>query len=76
MFEWNLYLGIILVLGALFFASAIYALFWAVRNKQFQDFDRGARTIFSEDEPEGTHTDYFPGEKAKARRKLEAARKP
>lgn len=75
MFEWNLYLGVILVLGALFFASAVYALYWAARNKQFQDFERGARSVFSEDEPEGEHTDYFPGERNKARRKLEAARK-
>ncbi len=76
MFEWNLYLGVILVLGALFFASAVFALYWAARNRQFQDFDQGARTVFSDDEPEGTHTDFFPGDRERAQRKLEDARKP
>lgn len=73
--EWNLYLVIIFVLGGLFFLSAILALWWAATHGQLRQFERGAKTIFTEEEPEGIQSDFFPGEAKKARRKLEAERK-
>jgi len=73
MFEWNAYLWIIAALGGLFFASAVAALWWSAKNGQLRNFDQGARTVFTEEEPEGVHTDYFPGESAKAARQLREA---
>ncbi len=43
-----------------FFVGAIAAFYWAVRNRQFQDFEQQARMIFDDDEPEGRITDFFP----------------
>lgn len=63
--EWHNYLLVVFLLGGLFFASAIYVLFWSARNRQFQDLEQGARTIFDEEEPEGVQTDFFPGKKVK-----------
>jgi nitrogen fixation-related uncharacterized protein len=59
--EFNGYIITIIVAGALFFASVIWALQWALKNGQLERFDQGARVIFSEDEPEGAQTDFFPG---------------
>ncbi len=73
--EWNLYLIIIFALGGLFFLSAILALWWAASHGQLKQFERGSKTIFNEEEPEGEQTDFFPGEEDKARRKLEAGKK-
>jgi len=44
----------------LFGGAAILALSWAVRDGQFQNFERGAKTIFDPDEPIGEITDCFP----------------
>jgi len=44
----------------LFGGAAVLALAWAVRDGQFQNFERSARTIFDPDEPIGEMTDYFP----------------
>ena len=47
----------------LFFGSgAILAFAWAMKNGQFENFDRGARSIFDLDEPIGQRTDAFPDE--------------
>lgn len=73
MFEWNAYLLVIFGLGGLFFASAVGALWWAAKHGQLRDFDRGSRVVFTEEEPEGVHTDFFPGEAEKQRRKLREA---
>ena len=43
--------------------SAVYGLVWAVRNGQVRDFRRGAASIFDDEEPIGTMTDFFPGER-------------
>lgn len=59
--EWNYCLTFVVFLGIFFFISGISALVWAVRNGHFQKFDEQARAIFTDEEPEGTHTDYFPG---------------
>lgn len=73
---WQGYLIFIAALGGVFFLSAVLALRWAVRNDQFKKIDKGATVIFDEEEPEGVHTDFFPGETEKGRRKLaEAERK-
>ena len=49
----------------LFGGGAVLALSWAFKNRQFENFDRGARSIFDADEPIGEPTDAFPtGRKA------------
>jgi cbb3-type cytochrome oxidase maturation protein len=44
----------------IFGGAAVLALAWAVRDGQFENFDRSARRIFDPDEPIGKPTDYFP----------------
>lgn len=53
----------ILVFGllAIFGASVIWGLWWAIRGGQMSDFAKGARSIFDAEEPEGRPTDRFPG---------------
>lgn len=46
----------------LFGASAVYALSWAIRRGQLENFQRGATSIFDPGEPLGQITDRFPGE--------------
>ncbi len=60
---WNLYLIIIFGLGVLFFVSVVAAFVWAQRTGQFRNLDRGAMSVFSEDEPAGSQIDFFPGRK-------------
>jgi cbb3-type cytochrome oxidase maturation protein len=45
----------------LFGGAAALAFGWALRNGQFENFERGARSIFGPDEPVGEPTDAFPG---------------
>lgn len=45
----------------LFGGAAVLALGWAFRAGQFENFDRGSRSIFGPDEPIGEATDAFPG---------------
>ena len=59
---WDNSLLLVGLLGAFFFASAIYARLWARRQRQFHDFEKGARSVFDDEEPEGAVTDHFPGE--------------
>jgi len=47
---------------ALFGGAAVLALGWAFRNRQFENFEQGARSIFDPDEPIGEPTDAFPGQ--------------
>ncbi len=56
----------ILIFGTLgsLLISVIYGLYWAIRNDQFAHFQRGATSIFDDEEPQGFRTDAFPGEKA------------
>ena len=42
--------------------SVMYALYWAIRQGQFSNFNRGATSIFDDDEPIGFRTDAFPDE--------------
>ncbi len=50
----------IILLGVAFFAVAITMLFWAAKKGQLRDFDKQAKTIFTDEEPEGEVTDEFP----------------
>ncbi len=59
---WNNLLIILIGFAGLLLLSAVYALFWASRNGQLKDFEEGAKTIFTEEEPEGKVLDSFPGE--------------
>jgi cbb3-type cytochrome oxidase maturation protein len=45
----------------LFGGAAVLALGWAFKNGQFDNFDRGSKSIFGPDEPIGEPTDAFPG---------------
>ena len=52
----------VLVFGVLtcFFGSVIWALHWSIRHGQFSNFQKGARSIFDDDERMGELTDWFP----------------
>lgn len=41
-------------------ATVLWAFTWAIRTGQFEDFQRGATSIFDADEPLGQMTDRFP----------------
>ena len=57
---WEIAIAVLFFLGALFFAGVIYAFAWAKKNRQFENLEQGARSIFNEEEPEGQVTDHFP----------------
>ena len=61
----------ILIFGLLaaFSASAIWGLWWAMKTGQFAQFQKGAASIFDEDEPIGSVTDTFPETKARGSRR-------
>ena len=44
-----------------FGGAAALAMGWAFRDGQFENFERGAASIFGPDEPIGEPTDAFPG---------------
>lgn len=53
---------LVTLLGSILFfgGAAVLALGWAFRNGQFENFQRGAASIFGPDEPIGRPTDAFP----------------
>lgn len=53
--------------------TMVWLLAWAIRQGEFKNLRSGARSIFSEDEPVGMVTDYFPGE-APLMRQIEGRR--
>lgn len=57
-------LAYVLIFGLLaaFSVSVVWALWWALRGGQFSNFQKGARSIFDQEEPEGRRTDGFPDE--------------
>lgn len=57
-----LFYAIIGTVSLLITASAVYALYWAARNGQLREVDKGGESIFDEEEPMGEQTDFFPGE--------------
>ncbi len=50
----------IILLGVVFFISAIAMLYWSSKRGQLRNFDDQASTIFTEEEPEGEISDSFP----------------
>lgn len=61
--ELSPYVLVMVCMGVLFFTTAILVLYWCTKTGQFKDFEKGARSIFTDEEPEGMQTDFFPGEK-------------
>jgi nitrogen fixation-related uncharacterized protein len=53
----------IILLGVAFFLVAVSALYWSARKGQLRNFDSQAKTIFTEEEPEGEVSDSFPTKK-------------
>lgn len=52
---------LVLLAFIVFFGGvAVLAMSWAVRDGQFQNFERTAQSIFDPDEPVGQMTDRFP----------------
>lgn len=72
---WSNFLLAILGFGALLFTTGILALFWASRNGQMNNFEKGARTIFDDDEPEGEQIDFFPEGRRQSKRRGKDERK-
>jgi len=64
------------VLGGIFFATAVYAFSWASKHGQMRDFDHGATVIFDEDEPLGRQTDFFPNRRTQVRKAPKAPTSP
>jgi nitrogen fixation-related uncharacterized protein len=58
--EWFFY-ALAFVISVLITGSAVYALQWSSKHGQLRDFDKGALSIFDENEPVGKPTDSFPG---------------
>ena len=50
----------LIFLGVVFFIVAVSALYWTAKKVQFRNFDSQAKTIFTEEEPEGEVSDSFP----------------
>lgn len=55
----------IIFLGVIFFIVAVSALYWSAKKGQLRDFDSQAKTIFTDEEPEGQISDTFPTKKKK-----------
>ncbi len=55
----------ILVVMGIIASSALAAFWWAARNGQFENVEKGSLTIFDADEPVGKATDSFPGDEVK-----------
>lgn len=57
--EWVFYTLAFLIATAIS-GAAVYALYWSSKHGQLRDFERGATSIFDEQEPVGQMTDHFP----------------
>ncbi|HAY99418.1 MAG: cbb3-type cytochrome oxidase assembly protein [Puniceicoccaceae bacterium] len=55
----------LIFLGVVFFTVAVSAFYWSAKKGQFRNFDSQAKTIFTEEEPEGEVSDSFPDKKKK-----------
>lgn len=53
----------LIFLGVVFFIVAVGALYWSAKKGQLRNFDSQAKTIFTEEEPEGEISDSFPSKK-------------
>ena len=54
----------IILLGVVFFIVAVSALYWSAKKGQLREFDSQAKTIFTDEEPEGEISDTFPSKKS------------
>ncbi len=63
--EWLFYTLAFLIATALS-GSAVYALYWSSKHGQLRDFERGARSIFDDQEPVGEMTDHFPARRGRS----------
>ena len=63
--DWSQYILIGFVFGGIFFVAAALALHWAHRHGQLSNLEKGAQTIFDDDEPMGEVTDEFPHKREK-----------
>lgn len=63
--EWSQYILVGFLFASLFFIVAALALYWAHRNGQLKNLERGAQSIFDEDEPMGAVSDQFPEKRRK-----------
>jgi cbb3-type cytochrome oxidase subunit 3 len=53
----------VILLGIFFFAVTAYMLYWAANKGYFRNMDEQSKVIFTEEEPEGTFSDSFPGKR-------------
>ena len=54
----------LIFLGVVFFIVAVSALYWSAKKGQLREFDSEAKTIFTDEEPEGEISDTFPSKKS------------
>jgi hypothetical protein len=57
--DWDLHRLLVIAPGMLLLCSGAYALYWAVCAGRSRDFTRGARAVFTEEEPEGLVLEDF-----------------
>lgn len=50
----------IILLGVAFFTVAVTMLYWSSKKGHLRNFDAQAKTIFTDEEPEGEVSDAFP----------------
>ncbi|HUJ42255.1 MAG TPA: hypothetical protein VLW52_01485 [Opitutaceae bacterium] len=62
--EWIFY-TLAFIIATAISGTAVYALYWSSKHGQLRDFERGATSIFDEQEPVGRMTDHFPTERRK-----------
>lgn len=55
----------LIALGVIFFIVAVSTLYWSSKKGHLRDFDSQAKTIFTDEEPEGQVSDTFPTKKKK-----------
>ncbi|PXA05031.1 hypothetical protein DDZ13_03445 [Coraliomargarita sinensis] len=59
----------IILLGVAFFVVAVTMLYWSAKKGHLRNFDSQAKTIFTEEEPEGEVSDAFPDSRKHSRSK-------
>lgn len=67
--DWSQYILIGFIFACLFFLGASAVLFWAHKHGQLSDLEKGARSIFDDDEPMGEVSDQFPEKRKGKKRK-------
>ena len=57
----------IILLGVAFFVVTVAVLYWSAKKGHLRNFDAQAKTIFTEEEPEGEVSDEFPESRKSSR---------